>query len=149
VQQFCINFGNKSKVLKRDAVNLWCGGATCFGCGVFTRCCCAYMPSTVAVASSTEEICTHVSSTDCFQRVTLWSPVDTASTLPVTDHDTRHTGASKVRMRVGTHLPSLSTCFHTCTVLSSEQLAIRLYGMPVFGAQATSLTQSENNASAS
>lgn len=93
-------------------------------------------------SSSTEDICTHDSSTDCFQSSTLWSPVDTASTLPVTDQLTRHTGASKFFISVGIHCPSRSLCFHMNTVLSSEQLAIILNGMPVLGAQATSLTQS-------
>ena len=49
---------------------------------------------------------TQVSSAACFHKVTLWSPDDTASTLPVTDQLTRHTGASKVAMTDDVHGPS-------------------------------------------
>ena len=71
--------------------------------------------------SSRAEICTQLSSTDCFHKLTLWSPVDTASTLPVTDQLTLHTGASNCRSRDGSQ--PCSDCRHTYTVLSSEPLA--------------------------
>ena len=60
----------------------------------------------------------------------------------MTDQLTRHTGASNVRINVGTHGPSGSDCFQMNTQRSSEQLAMRLNGRAVFGAHATSRTQS-------
>jgi hypothetical protein len=80
---------------------------------------------------------------DCFHRVTLWSPVDTANTLPVMDQLTLQTGASNCFRSVGTQADFASCCFQMSTVRSSEPLAIILYGMAELGAHATSRTQSE------
>jgi hypothetical protein len=63
--------------------------------------------------------------------------------LPVTDQLTRHTGALNECIRVGVHGPSPSSCFQIKTHLSSEQLATILKGIAVFGAHATSRTQSD------
>lgn len=85
----------------------------------------------------------------CFQRDTSLSPDETASTFPVIDQETRHTGAANVFISVADQGPEACDCVQMTTPLSSEQLATMLHGMPVDGAQATSLTQSEWRADAS
>lgn len=85
----------------------------------------------------------HFPSRFCFQRDTSLSPDDTANTLPVTDQETRHTGAGKVFISAADQGPEACDCVQMTTPLSSEQLATMLHGIPVAGAQATSRTQSE------
>lgn len=70
--------------------------------------------------SSTVVICNHDSSTDCFHKVTRWSPVDTARTFPVIDQLTLQTGASNSFNNVGSHGPSIVVCFQIKTFLENE-----------------------------
>ena len=85
----------------------------------------------------------HAPSKFCFHRDTSLSPDETASTFPVIDQDTRHTGAANVFISVADQGPDACDCVQMTTPLSSEQLATMLLGMPVAGAHATSRTQSE------
>mmetsp|Transcript_21171 Transcript_21171/g.30696 ORF Transcript_21171/g.30696 Transcript_21171/m.30696 type:complete len:103 (-) Transcript_21171:872-1180(-) len=62
------------------------------GVGVTTEA----VPPAAWASSFTDDTWNQVPSKLCFHRVTMWSPEDTASTFPVTDHDTLQTGAPKL-----------------------------------------------------
>ncbi|KAG5671575.1 hypothetical protein PVAND_001768 [Polypedilum vanderplanki] len=72
----------------------------------------------------------------------LLSPPDTPKTLPVNDQLTFHTTSSKVFKIVGVH-KAKSSVLQIITRRSCEQLAIRVDGNPIDGAQATSRIQSQ------
>ena len=83
-----------------------------------------YVYTKIYSASARLDISTHDSSTLCFHKLTLWSPVETANTVPVTDQLNLQTGASKLFNKIASQGPEdLSCFFQIYTVRSSEQLA--------------------------